>query len=99
MYNSIVIMVKMIFSKICINDKNSFLCVLFSVFCVLFLVFCVLFLVFCVVFICELLVFGVVFFFWMDFDGLRFRVDFFGLVVGDLDNLRVLSDLGDLFFF
>lgn len=89
MYNSIVIMVKMIIS---INDKNSFLCVLFSVFCVLFLVFCV-------VFIRELLVFGVVFFFWMDFDGLRFRVDFFGLVVGDLDNLRVLSDLGDLFFF
>lgn len=96
MYNSIVIMVKMIFS---INDENSFLCVLFSVFCVLFLVFCVLFLVFCVVFIRELLVFGVVFFFWMGFDGLRFRVDFFGLVVGDLDNLRVLSDLGDLFFF
>lgn len=90
MYNSIVIMVKMII--LCINDKNSFLCVLFSVFCVLFLVFCV-------VFIRELLVFGVVFFFWMDFDGLRFRVDFFGLVVGDLDNLRVLSDLGDLFFF
>lgn len=91
MYNSIiiVIMVKMIIS---INDENSFLCVLFSVFCVLFLVFCV-------VFIRELLVFGVVFFFWMDFDGLRFRVDFFGLVVGDLDNLRVLSDLGDLFFF
>lgn len=93
MYNSIiiVIMVKMII--ICsINDKNSFLSGLFSVFCVLFLVFCV-------VFIRELLVFGVVFFFWMDFDGLRFRVDFFGLVVGDLDNLRVLSDLGDLFFF
>lgn len=91
MYNSIVIMVKMIILSI-LNDKNSFLCVLFSVFCVLFLVFCV-------VFIRELLVFGVVFFFWMDFDGLRFRVDFFGLVVGDLDNLRVLSDLGDLFFF
>lgn len=90
MYNSIVIMVKMIILSL--NDKNSFLCVLFSVFCVLFLVFCV-------VFICELLVFGVVFFFWMDFDGLRFRVDFFGLVVGDLDNLRVVSDLGDLFFF
>lgn len=90
MYNSIVIMVKMIILSL--NDKNSFLCVLFSVFCVLFLVFCV-------VFIRELLVFGVVFFFWMDFDGLRFRVDFFGLVVGDLDNLRVVSDLGDLFFF
>lgn len=75
-----------------ISIDDSFLCVLFSVFCVLFLVFCV-------VFIRELLVFGVVFFFWMDFDGLRFRVDFFGLVVGDLDNLRVLSDLGDLFFF
>lgn len=89
MYNSIVIMVKMIIGK---NDKNSFLSGLFSVFCVLFLVFCV-------VFIRELLVFGVVFFFWMDFDGLRFRVDFFGLIVGDLDNLRVLSDLGDLFFF
>lgn len=91
MYNSIII-VKMVKMNISINDKDSFLCVLF-------LVFCVLFLVFCVVFICELLVFGVVFFFWMDFDGLRFRVDFFGLVVGDLDNLRVLSDLGDLFFF
>lgn len=90
MYNSIVIMVKMIILSL--NDKNSFLCVLFSVFCVLFLVFCV-------VFIRELLVFGVVFFFWMDFDGLRFRVDFFGLIVGDLDNLCVLSDLGDLFFF
>lgn len=90
MYNSIVIMVKMIILSL--NDKNSFLCVLF-------LVFCVLFLVFCVVFIRELLVFGVVFFFWMDFDGLCFCVDFFGLVVGDLDNLRVVSDLGDLFFF
>lgn len=76
MYNSIVIMVKMIF-RICINDKNSFLCVLFSVFCLLFLVFCVLFLVFCVVFIRELLVFGVVFFFLDGFRWFTFSCRFF----------------------